>query len=110
MDADDLKNHARKHPAPAGTKKRQAPSKRYARRIEGATRDAMLTVKLTPAELATLKSTAIDRHGWLVSEYVRNLVNADQVGAIDWPEAATRIQRSTLGRASIRLRSVKGAS
>lgn len=97
MDANDLKG--RKLPG-----ERPAPTKRYARRLRDATRDAMLTVKLSSAELATLKATATERHGWLVSEYIRNLVNADQVGAVDWKEADVRIQRTTMGAARIRLR------
>lgn len=75
---------------------------RYAKRLN-TPREAMLTVKLTAAELASLRATAIERHGWTVSEYVRNLVNADQVGCVDWPEAATRIERSTMGAARIRI-------
>mgnify|MGYP001167392581 CR=1 FL=1 len=81
------------------------PAKRYAKRLD-VERSAMLTVKLTPAELATLKATAIERHGWLVSEYVRNLVNADQVGAVNWKQADERIARAVGGNMS-RIRNVK---
>lgn len=75
---------------------------KYAKRLD-APRAAMLTVKLAANELATLKATALERHGWTQSEYIRNLVNADQVGSVDWKQADERISRATAGMARIRL-------
>lgn len=104
MNERDLPPGFGKPPAP------KRPAKRYAKRLD-VERSAMLTVKLTPSELATLKATALERHGWLVSEYVRNLVNADQVGAVDWKRADERIARAVGGNmARIRQTSARARS